>query len=90
MEASERLKAVLCDPEGKCCIYGSEADRAEVDQAITALEADNAAKDKRIAELEVRLSGQTCYVPTEFQAEMEALRKDAERYRRHYGAAPLE
>lgn len=31
------LEAVLCDPEGKCCIDGSDADRAEVDKALTAL-----------------------------------------------------
>lgn len=39
MNAIEQLKSVLCDPEGKCCIVGSEEDRAIVDQALQALSA---------------------------------------------------
>lgn len=31
------FEAVLCDPKGKCCISGSEADRAIVDAALDAL-----------------------------------------------------
>lgn len=30
----ERLKAVLCDPHGKCCISGSDADRKVIDDAL--------------------------------------------------------
>jgi hypothetical protein len=39
MNAIEQLKSVLCDPEGKCCIQGSEEDRAIVDRALQALAA---------------------------------------------------
>ena len=37
MNAIEQLKAVLCDPEGKCCIQGSDTDRAIVDRALQEL-----------------------------------------------------
>jgi hypothetical protein len=39
MNAIEQLKSVLCDPEGKCCITGSDEDRATVDRALQALAA---------------------------------------------------
>jgi hypothetical protein len=32
-----QLKSVLCNPEGKCCIAGSDEDRAIVDRALKAL-----------------------------------------------------
>jgi len=35
----EQLKSVLCGPDGKCCIAGSDDDRAIVDAALVALEA---------------------------------------------------
>jgi hypothetical protein len=53
----EQLKSVLCDPEGKCCIAGSDADRAIVDAALTELEALVAERDALAAELE-RVKGQ--------------------------------
>ena len=37
MSPLEQLKSVLCDPEGKCCITGSDEDRAIVDRALQAL-----------------------------------------------------
>lgn len=37
MNPLEQLKSVLCDPEGKCCIAGSDEDRAIVDRALQAL-----------------------------------------------------
>ena len=37
MNAIEQLKSVLCDQEGKCCIRGSDADRAIVDRALEEL-----------------------------------------------------
>ena len=37
MNAIEQLKSVLCDQTGKCCIKGSEEDRAIVDRALEAL-----------------------------------------------------
>ncbi len=37
MSATDQLKSVLCDPEGKCCIAGSDEDRAIVDRALEAL-----------------------------------------------------
>jgi hypothetical protein len=33
----DQLKSVLCNPEGKCCIAGSDEDRAVVDRALQAL-----------------------------------------------------
>jgi len=37
MNPIDQLKSVLCDPEGKCCIAGSDEDRAVVDCALQAL-----------------------------------------------------
>ena len=37
MNAIRQLKSVLCDPEGKCCIAGSDEDREIVDRALSAL-----------------------------------------------------
>lgn len=34
MSALENLRAVLCDPEGRCCIAGSDEDRAIVDRGL--------------------------------------------------------
>lgn len=38
MSAVEQLKSVLCGPDGKCCIAGSDEDRAIIDRALRALE----------------------------------------------------
>ena len=37
MDALDNLKSVLCNPDGKCCIVGSQADRDIVDQALAAI-----------------------------------------------------
>jgi hypothetical protein len=37
MNAIDQLKSILCDPEGKCCIAGTDEDRAIVDRALKAL-----------------------------------------------------
>ena len=37
MDALDNLKSVLCDPSGKCCIKGSQADRDIVDRALAAI-----------------------------------------------------
>ena len=37
MNPLEQLKSVICDPDGKCCITGSDEDRAIVDRALQAL-----------------------------------------------------
>jgi hypothetical protein len=37
MNPIKQLKAVLCDPTGKCCIDGSDEDRAIIDRALQAL-----------------------------------------------------
>jgi len=37
MNPIDQLKSVLCDPSGKCCIAGSDEDRAIVDRALQAL-----------------------------------------------------
>lgn len=37
MNQLDQLKSVLCNPEGKCCIAGSDEDRAIVDRALEAL-----------------------------------------------------
>ncbi len=41
MEALNKLKAVLCGPDGKCCISGSPEDRRIVDECLAALAANN-------------------------------------------------
>ena len=38
MNPIDQLKSVLCGPEGKCCIAGSDEDRSIVDRALQALE----------------------------------------------------
>lgn len=38
MNPLEQLKSVLCGPDGKCCITGSDEDRAIVDRALEALD----------------------------------------------------
>ena len=40
MSIHEELTAVLCDPEGKCCIKGSDADREIIDKALADYEAN--------------------------------------------------
>ena len=37
MNAIETLISVLCDPEGKCCISGSDDDRRLIDSALADL-----------------------------------------------------
>jgi hypothetical protein len=37
MKPIDQLKSVLCDPESRCCIAGSDEDRAIVDRALKAL-----------------------------------------------------
>ena len=37
--AEDNLTAMLCDPEGKCCISGSDADRRIIDDALDILRA---------------------------------------------------
>lgn len=39
MTAVEALRSVLCDPEGRCCIAGSDEDRRIVTEALNDLEA---------------------------------------------------
>ena len=43
--ALAQLKAVLCDPEGRCCIAGSDEDRAIVDRALAALSSSTTPKE---------------------------------------------
>ena len=38
MNVIDQLKSVLCDLSGKCCIAGSDEDRATIDRALEALE----------------------------------------------------
>ena len=38
MSPIDKLKSVLCGPDGKCCIAGSDEDRAIIDRALQALE----------------------------------------------------
>ena len=42
MKAIEALTSVLCDPEGKCCISGSDDDRRLIDSALAELAANAA------------------------------------------------
>lgn len=41
-QAIENLRAVLCDPEGKCCITGSDEDRRIITAALRSLSAPSA------------------------------------------------
>ena len=46
MNAIETLISVLCDPEGKCCISGSDDDRRLIDSALAqAAQADRVQED---------------------------------------------
>lgn len=38
MKAGEDLKAVLCDPEGKVCIKGSDKDRQIIQESLAEIE----------------------------------------------------
>jgi len=38
-QVRDNLSAVLCDTEGRCCIQGSSAERAVVDDALDAIDA---------------------------------------------------
>lgn len=38
MSPIDKLKSVLCGPDGKCCIAGSDEDRAIIDRALQALD----------------------------------------------------
>lgn len=38
LRIAAKLRAVLCDPDGKCCIQGSDGDRAEVEAALSDLD----------------------------------------------------
>jgi len=42
MTPIEQLKSALCDPDGICCIAGSDEDRAIIDRALQALAAQPA------------------------------------------------
>lgn len=43
MNPLDELKSVLCDPDGKCCIAGSDGDRAVIDAALQRLSQELAA-----------------------------------------------
>lgn len=43
MAAIDKLISVLCDPEGRCCIHGSDEDRRIVDEALNTLRQGDAA-----------------------------------------------
>lgn len=65
MKAFESLKGMLCDPEGKVCIQGTDADRAEIQRHLNdagkmidmnnSLIVDNNHLRDRIKELESEL-----------------------------------
>jgi|GEM_PF-2314930 len=44
MNPLDQLKAVLCDPSGRCCIDGSDEDRAIIDRALKELAKPEQAK----------------------------------------------
>ena len=77
MNPVEKLESVLCDPEGKCCISGGDADRQIVDEALTALSATIAQPEQ--AALAAK------------DAEIEDLKNDlrfVERWANHHGQKP--
>ena len=46
------LKAVLCDPEGACCISGSEMDREIIDRCLRGIARQKEQLKQRIAHLQ--------------------------------------
>ena len=50
MKTSEKLKSVLCNPEGKCCVLGSNLDNSLLEEAI-----------KEVVEMEGGGKNQTYY-----------------------------
>jgi len=46
-QALNDLEAVLCDPDGRCCIDGSSGDRAIVDRALSKIRAALAEPEQR-------------------------------------------
>ena len=58
MNAIETLISVLCGPEGKCCISGSDDDRRLIDSALAELaqaaQADSGVQDDAARESEYR------------------------------------
>ena len=53
----KNLESVLCDPEGKCCITGSAADRSIVDDALKALRAAIAQPAVPVTDAELLAAG---------------------------------
>ena len=49
MNPIEQLESVLCDPEGNCCITGSNSDRQIVNKALVVLR-DGSAQQVQPAE----------------------------------------
>lgn len=54
---------------------------AELEIEVSTAIDERIACGKKVVELETRLSGQTCFVPPEFQAALDTEEKDAARYR---------
>jgi hypothetical protein len=49
MDPIEQLESVLCAPDGKCCIAGSDSDRAIVDEALADLKVTIAQPEQAVA-----------------------------------------
>lgn len=80
MKNLEKLKSVLCDPNGKCCITGSPEDLDIVDAALANLEAE-IADLKRQLEREELSSSDIGKWRTSYRAEISILLGKIEEYR---------
>jgi len=47
----EQLRAVLCTPDGPCCIEGSETDRQIIEEALMMIESENANLRAELADM---------------------------------------
>jgi len=80
MEALEQLKSVLCDPEGRVCISGSNEDRRIIQNFI-----DGYADQLKQAKVEVlreaadELVARGYYMSKRYQAELHRMADEIER-----------
>lgn len=63
----DMLESVLCDPEGACCIAGSEGDRRVIDEALGILRASLAKSESLTAEAVAREAARWREAVTQFQ-----------------------
>jgi chromosome segregation ATPase len=73
MNTLEKLKSVLCDPEGVVCISGSDGDRAVIQEALTELQSSHDDLAREHARLKLTL--------VELQREADQWKRELEIYK---------